>query len=86
MKVKLVYFAWVRERIGVADEVVDIPADVTSGKDLIAWLSARGENYAYAFEQADAIRIAVDQELLPSQHDTMGDAREIALFPPMTGG
>lgn len=82
---KLVYFAWVRERIGFDEEEVELPADVKTGDDLMVWLASRGENYAYALEHADAIRIAVNQEHI-HHHDTLGNASEIGLFPPMTGG
>ena len=58
MKVK--YFAWVRERIGVAEETVEPPASVRTVGDLIGWLSARGESYAYAFETPRVIRAAID--------------------------
>lgn len=85
MSVKLVYFAWVRERIGLADETVELPNDVTTGKQLIEWLSSRGENYAFAMAEPLAIRIAADQELIdPDEH--IAAAAEIAIFPPMTGG
>lgn len=85
MSVKLVYFAWVRERIGLADETVELPDDVTTGQQLIAWLTSRGENYAFALAEPLAIRIAADQELVePDEH--IAAAHEIALFPPMTGG
>ena len=82
---KLVYFAWVRERIGACDEEVELPDDVKTGNDLMAWLKTRGENYEMALEFSDAIRIAVNQEHI-HHSDTLGDAQEIALFPPMTGG
>lgn len=82
---KLVYFAWVRERIGLAEEDVDLPVEVKTGDELMAWLKTRGENYEAALEHSSVIRIAVNQEHI--QHgETLGDAREIALFPPMTGG
>ena len=58
MKVK--YFAWVRERIGKAEETVEPPADVRTVDDLIAWLAGRGETYAYAFEKPKVIRAAID--------------------------
>ena len=58
MKVK--YFAWVRERIGKAEETVEPPADVRTVDDLIGWLSSRGEAYAYAFEKPKVIRAAID--------------------------
>ena len=57
---KLKYFAWVRERIGIAEETVEPPANVRTVDDLIGWLSARGETYAYAFEKPKVIRAAID--------------------------
>ena len=57
---KLKYFAWVRERIGKAEETIEPPADVRTVDDLIAWLSKRGETYAYAFEKPKVIRAAID--------------------------
>ncbi|MFZ2099134.1 MAG: molybdopterin converting factor subunit 1 [Oricola sp.] len=82
---KLVYFAWVRERIGASEEEIDLPADVKTGADLLAWMKTRGENYETALAMEKAIRIAVDQEHV--DHDEpLGSPREIALFPPMTGG
>jgi molybdopterin synthase sulfur carrier subunit len=82
---KAVYFAWVRERIGIADETITPPSDVTTVADLIAWLSKRGENYAYAFENAPVIRAALDRT--HAKHDaSISGACEIAFFPPMTGG
>ena len=82
---KAVYFAWVRERIGKAEEELDPPAEVTNVRELIAWLTGQGENYAYAFEKAAVIRAAVDRAHV--KHETkIAGAREIAFFPPMTGG
>jgi len=82
--VKLKYFAWVRERIGVAEEDVDLPPDVSTTGALLDWLRARGDGYALALDTG-AIRVAVDQ--VHVQGDApLGDAREVALFPPMTGG
>ena len=83
MKVK--YFAWVRERIGLAEEQVEPPAGVGTVADLIAWLSERGESYAYAFEKPKVIRAAIDHAHVKSDAVIAG-AREIAFFPPMTGG
>ncbi|MAS03641.1 MAG: molybdopterin converting factor subunit 1 [Ahrensia sp.] len=82
---KLVYFAWVRERIGVAEEEVELPATVKTGADLLSWMKTRGENYEAALAMDNAIRIAVDQEHV-EHGETLGSPREIALFPPMTGG
>lgn len=83
MKVK--YFAWVRERVGKAEETIEPPADVRTVGDLIGWLSARGETYAYAFEKPTVIRAAIDQTHVKAEAMISG-AREIAFFPPMTGG
>ena len=82
---KLRYFAWVRERIGRAEEDLAPPADVVTVADLMAWLSKQGEEYAYAFENAAVIRAAVDQTHRRHDHP-IAEAREIAFFPPMTGG
>ena len=82
---KAVYFAWVRERIGKAEEEIDPPADVATVGELIGWLCARGENYAYAFEKAPVIRAAIDRAHVKHDAQSRG-AREIAFFPPMTGG
>ena len=82
---KLVYFAWVRERIGRSEDELVLPDSVVTGSDLLAHLKTLGEEYEMALEFPEAIRIAVDQEHI--DHDErIGDAREIALFPPMTGG
>jgi molybdopterin synthase sulfur carrier subunit len=79
------YFAWVRERVGQAEEEIDLPSDVESVADLIRFLSQRDEGYAAAFAEPTVIRAAIDREHV--EHDTpIGSAREIAFFPPMTGG
>lgn len=83
--VKLIYFAWVRERIGVAEEDVALPAEVVSVRDLLAWLQGRGDEYANALRYPDAIRVAINQEHV-DHREALAGAREIALFPPMTGG
>ena len=82
---KAVYFAWVRERVGLPEEEIDPPAEVVTVSDLIAWLARRGENYAYAFERASVIRAAIDRAHVKPEAPIAG-AREIAFFPPMTGG
>jgi molybdopterin synthase sulfur carrier subunit len=83
--VKLLYFAWVRERIGKVDEDLVPPAEVTTVSDLMTWLAARGEEYAYAFENPKVIRAAIDRKHVQPATPIAG-AREIAFFPPMTGG
>jgi molybdopterin synthase sulfur carrier subunit len=80
-----VYFAWVRERIGKAEEEVDPPAGVATVNDLIAWLAQRGEEYQHAFENPRVIRAAIDRTHVRPETAIAG-ASEIALFPPMTGG
>jgi molybdopterin synthase sulfur carrier subunit len=82
---KLRYFAWVRERVGKAEEELDVPASVTTVEQLIAWLSARDEAYAHAFDNPKVIRAAIDRHHVKQQTELKG-AREIAFFPPMTGG
>jgi sulfur-carrier protein len=82
---KLMYFAWVRERIGKAEETIELPASVSTVGDLISWLSSRGEEYAHAFETPKVIRAAIDQTHVRPDTAIAG-AREIAFFPPMTGG
>lgn len=79
----VLYFAWVRERIGLPKERVETQAATV--KDLIAELVAREERYAAAFADITALRVAVDQELTDFDAPLAG-AREVAFFPPMTGG
>lgn len=83
--VKLLYFAWVRERIGKPQEEVELPAGVATVGDLITWLARRGDEYAHAFENPKVIRAAIDRAHVRSDATITG-AREIAFFPPMTGG
>jgi molybdopterin synthase sulfur carrier subunit len=85
MPVKLLYFAWVREKIGRAEEMVDLPADVATVADLIAWLKQRGPEYAQAFARPGVVRAAIDK-VHAQPASTIAGAREIALFPPVTGG
>ena len=82
---KAVYFAWVRERIGKAEEEIEPPPEVATVADLIGWLSARDEGYAHAFENPKTIRAALDRAHVKPDAKLNG-AREIAFFPPMTGG
>ena len=82
---KAVYFAWVRERVGTSDETIAPPAHVATVGELLAWLAGRGGNYAHAFENQKIIRVAIDQ--VHVRHDArIAGAREVAFFPPMTGG
>jgi sulfur-carrier protein len=83
--VKLVYFAWVRERIGKPEEDVELPAGVDTVSALLHWLKARGEEYENALQYPDVIRVAINHEHVEHAENLAG-AREVALFPPMTGG
>ena len=79
----VLYFAWVRERIGLPKETIDTSAATVA--ELVNELSAREDRYALAFSDLSALRVAVDQEL--SDFDASLDGvREVAFFPPMTGG
>lgn len=82
---KAVYFASVRERIGKSEEVVSPPPGVITAGDLVTWLAGLGETYAHAFDNPKIIRVAIDRHHV--KHDALiAGAREIAFFPPMTGG
>lgn len=82
---RIVYFAWVRERIGLAEETVSLPAHVATVADLAQWLSSRGEGYAEAFSRPGLVRAALDRTHA-SPGTAIKGAREIAFFPPVTGG
>ncbi len=79
----VLYFAWVRERIGLPRETVETEAATVA--DLVAELVAREDRYAVAFSDLSALRVAVDQELTEFDAPLAG-VREVAFFPPMTGG
>jgi molybdopterin synthase sulfur carrier subunit len=85
MALDLLYFAWVREAIGRDGETVNPPADVLDVAGLIAWLAARGGGYAQALADRGRVRAAVDG-LFVDLDAPIGAAREIAIFPPVTGG
>ncbi|HVY58581.1 MAG TPA: molybdopterin converting factor subunit 1 [Xanthobacteraceae bacterium] len=82
---KVLYFAWVRERIGKPEETIDPPATIRTVGELMGWLAQRGEEYAHAFENPKVIRAAIDRAHARADAAIAG-AREIAFFPPMTGG
>lgn len=81
----LVYFAWVREALGRDQEQVERPAPDVTIRAFIATLAMRGGAYAEAFGDAAKLRAALDQQFVPLD-SPIGDARELALFPPVTGG
>ncbi|MDZ7894429.1 MAG: molybdopterin converting factor subunit 1 [Sphingobium sp.] len=81
----ILYFAWVREGIGRDEERLDVPDGVDTVADLIAHLRGRGEPYAAVLADTDRLRAALDQNFVPLDAP-LGGARELALFPPVTGG
>jgi molybdopterin synthase sulfur carrier subunit len=85
MSVTLRYFAWVREKAGLSEERVNLPNSAQTVGDVISWLKTRGPEYAAAFERAEVIRAAIDQTHVKHTASIEG-AREIAFFPPVTGG
>lgn len=83
MRLTVLYFAWLRERIGAPRE--DIETEAATVSDLVADLSARSEGHALAFADLTSLRVALDQELTDFAASLEG-VREVAFFPPMTGG
>ena len=82
---RILYFAWVRQRTGIAEEDIDIPAGVATVGELMEWLKGRHAGFSSAFSDARAIRAAVDHQHVAHDHPLEG-AREVAFFPPVTGG
>lgn len=83
--VKLLYFAWLRARIGQAEEQVSLPPEVRDVAGLLEWLRARGPRYAEALRDLSVIRVAVNQDYVGFEHPVKAED-EIAIFPPVTGG
>jgi molybdopterin synthase sulfur carrier subunit len=81
MNVKLVYFAWVRERIGKTDEEISLPSGVTTVADLITWPKGLGQEYEYAFENEGIVRAAIERVQVRPDASII-DAREIAFSRP----
>jgi molybdopterin synthase sulfur carrier subunit len=81
----ILYFAWVREMIGLDEEAIDRPAPGVTVADLIEALSARSPAHAQAFADPAKLRAALDQRFVPLD-TAINDAHELALFPPVTGG
>lgn len=85
MALNIAYFSWIRERMGQADETVELPETVANVDALIAWLAARDAQGALAFAEPGRIRAAIDGVMMGPGASLSG-AREVALFPPVTGG
>lgn len=82
---KILYFAWLRERTGMAQEIISPPASVTTAGQLADWLSARDDAHAAAFADRNRLRVAINQDQAGFD-DPIAAYDEIAFFPPMTGG
>ena len=85
MAIRLLYFSWVRERVGTAEELIDPPEGVLTVAALIDWLAERSDGHARAFADRGRLRAAIDQDFVAMDAPIAG-AREVALFPPVTGG
>ena len=82
---KVLYFAWLRTRLGTAEENLDLPVEVTTVAGMVDWLRRRGPRFAEVLADASVLRVAVNQEYVGWDHPLRpGD--EVALFPPVTGG
>jgi len=82
---RILYFAWLRQKTGIDSEEVEMPTHITDVAGLIEWLKERNENFAEALSDFESIRVAVNQEFAePDAPVAQGD--EVAIFPPMTGG
>lgn len=82
---KLLYFAWLREKIGMAREDANPPEDITTVEELIHWQAQRGGGFEVAFADLSVVRVAVNQEYVAMDH-VVKEGDEIAFFPPVTGG
>jgi len=85
MPTTILYFAWVREKIGRSSETVELPASVVTIADLVLWLRARGPEYIEAFAKPEVVRAAINRTHVKTSA-TIAGAKEIAFFPPVTGG
>ncbi len=82
---KVLYFAWLRMRVGISEETLTPPADIRDVRGLLDWLRTRSPGHAAALKEMAVIRVAVNQEYVPFDHPVKADD-EIAIFPPVTGG
>jgi sulfur-carrier protein len=83
--VHILYFSWVREAVGLSEERVDLPTDLATPIDVMAWLAGRSPEHATAFATPEKLRCAVDQVMV-DLNAAINTPKEIAFFPPVTGG
>lgn len=84
--VKFLYFSWIRERLDMGEENVDMPESVRTVGDLLTWQRGRGEEFEAVFQHEKVVRVALDQEHVDDRNVSLDGVSEIAFFPPMTGG
>jgi sulfur-carrier protein len=84
-RVKLLYFAWLREKVGCGAEEIELPEGIATVADVVGWLKTRGAQFDEAFARPEVVRAAVDKVHVKAGASVAG-AREIAFFPPVTGG
>ena len=82
---KILYFAWVREKTGIGEETIEIPKEIRTARDLVRWLKDRGEGFSSAFSDDRLVRVAVNQEYA-TLDEPVSSNDEVAFFPPVTGG
>ena len=82
---KIVYFAWLRDKIGVDEEIVSLPAEVTDVGKLINWLTSRSQRYEQAFEFIEVVKVSVNRESADYDHAVSNDD-EVVFYPPIAGG
>ena len=82
---KILYFAWVRDKIGLDSEEFDLPPEINTAGDFIEWFKSRGDNYAQVIGASNTVKMAINQEYAGPE-DVLCNEDEVALFPPVTGG
>jgi len=82
---KILYFAWLKDKVGLTEETVAVPADIATAKSLLAWLADRHEGLKQVLEETAIVRMAINQDYA-EEDDPVSNDDEIALFPPVTGG
>lgn len=82
---KILYFAWLRARIGCAEEELALPPGIGDVAGLLGWLQGRGPRYAEALRDLSIVRVAVNQDYVGGEHP-LREGDEVAIFPPVTGG